>query len=74
MLIRSIPSRTNALGRRFVTKVFKASFDDEEVRDPSSYVLPSSLELSDAKVYEPYLRARLGTTACLCEVDAEGQL
>ena len=51
-----------------MTKVFKASFDDEEVRDPSSSVLPSSLGLSDAKVYEPYVRARLGTTAHFCKV------
>ena len=29
---------------------------------------PSSLELSDTKVYEPYIRARLGTAAHFCEV------
>ena len=34
---------------------------------PSSLLL-SSLELSDAQVYEPYIRARLGTAAHLCEV------
>jgi len=34
----------------------------------SSSLLLSSLELSDTKVYEPYIRARLGTAAHLCEV------
>jgi len=32
----------------------------------SSSLLPSSLELSDTKVYEPQIRARLGTAAHLC--------
>jgi len=31
-------------------------------------LLLSSLELSDTKVYEPYIRARLGTAALFCEV------
>ena len=35
----------------------------------SFFKLLSSLELSDAKVYEPYIRARLGTAAHLCEVN-----
>jgi len=34
----------------------------------SSSLLLSSLELSDTTVYEPQLRARLGTTAHFCEV------
>jgi len=34
----------------------------------SSYLLLSSLEWSDAKVYEPSIRARLGTAAHFCEV------
>jgi len=34
----------------------------------SSSVLLSSLELRDTKVYEPYIRARLGTAAHLCEL------
>ena len=34
----------------------------------SSSLLLSSLELSDAKVYEPQTRARLGTAAHFCEV------
>ena len=34
----------------------------------SSPSLLSSLELSDTKVYEPYIRARLGTAAHFCEV------
>ena len=33
-----------------------------------SSLLLSSLELSDTKVYEPYIRARLGTAAHFCEV------
>jgi len=33
-----------------------------------SSLLLSSLELSDTKVYEPYIRARLRTTAHFCEV------
>jgi len=37
------------------------------MRAPSS-LLPSSLELSDSNVYEPYTRARLGTTAHFCQV------
>jgi len=32
--------------------------------------LVSSLELSDTKVYEPQIRARLGTTAHFCKVGA----
>ena len=41
------------------------------MRDPqpsSSSLLLSSLELSDKKVYEPYIRALLGTTSHSCEV------
>jgi len=34
----------------------------------SSSVLLSSLELSDTKVYEPYIRALLGTASHFCEV------
>jgi len=34
----------------------------------SSSLLLSSLELSDTHVYEPLIRARLGTAAHLCEV------
>ena len=33
-----------------------------------SSLLLSSLELSDRKVYEPYMRALLGTAAHFCEV------
>ena len=33
----------------------------------SSSLLLSSLELSDTNVYEPYIRARLGTAAHFCE-------
>ena len=33
-----------------------------------SSLLLSSLELSDTKVYEPSIRARLGTAAHFCEV------
>ena len=33
-----------------------------------------SLELSDAKVYEPYIRARLGTAARFCEIVATPRL
>jgi len=37
--------------------------------DSSSFsVLLSSLELSDTKVYEPQIRALLGTASHLCEV------
>ena len=32
------------------------------------FLLLSSLELSDKKVYAPYIGARLGTAAHLCEV------
>ena len=35
----------------------------------SSSLLLSSLELSGTKVYEPSIRARLGTAAHFCEVD-----
>jgi len=34
----------------------------------SSSLLLSSLELSDTQVYEPYIRARLGTAAHFCVV------
>ena len=34
----------------------------------SSSLLLSNLELSDTKVYEPYIRARLGTAAHFCKV------
>jgi len=34
----------------------------------SSSLLLSSLELSDTKVYEPYIRALLGTATHFCEV------
>ena len=34
----------------------------------SSSLLLSSLELSDTKVYEPYIRARLGTASHFCKV------
>ena len=34
----------------------------------SSSLLLSSLELSDTTLYEPQIRARLGTTAHFCEV------
>ena len=37
-------------------------------RSSSSSLLLSSLELSDSKVYEPYIRARLGTATHFCEV------
>ena len=37
------------------------------VRTPSSYLVFSSLELSDAKVYEPSIRALLGTALHFCE-------
>jgi hypothetical protein len=33
-----------------------------------SSLLPMSLELSDAKVYEPEMRALLGTASQFCEV------
>jgi len=33
----------------------------------SSSLLRSSLELSDTKVYEPQIRARLGATANFCK-------
>jgi len=36
-------------------------------RASSSSLLLSSLELSDTKVYEPYIRARPGTAAHFCE-------
>jgi len=42
--------------------------DDPDCQVPSSSLLLSSLELSDAKVYEPSIRARLGTAAHFCEV------
>ena len=32
----------------------------------SSFLLLSRLELSDTKVYEPYIRALLGTAAHVC--------
>jgi len=35
---------------------------------PSSSLLRSSLELSDTQVYEPYIRALLGTASLFCEV------
>ena len=34
----------------------------------SSTLLLASQELSDTQVYEPYIRARLGTAAHFCEV------
>ena len=34
----------------------------------SSSLLLSSIELSDTQVYEPYIRARLGTASHFCEV------
>ena len=34
----------------------------------TSLVLPSSLELSDTKVYDPQIRALLGTASQFCEV------
>jgi len=34
----------------------------------SSFLLLSSLELSDTQVYEPYIRALLGTDSHFCEV------
>jgi len=37
-----------------------------------SSLLLSSLELSDTKVYEPEIRARLGTAARFCEVTVLG--
>ena len=40
------------------------------VRASSSPSLLSSLELSDANVYESYMRALLGTTFHFCEVVA----
>ena len=40
----------------------------------SSSLLLSSLELSDTKVYEPYIRARLGTAAHLCRVKATSRV
>ena len=44
--------------------------DAEDGADPSSSLLLSSLELSDAKVYAPQIRALLGTAAHFCEVVA----
>jgi len=39
-----------------------------ERNSSSSSLLLSSLELSDTKVYEPYIRALLGTASQFCEV------
>ena len=39
-----------------------------EIFSSSSSLLLSSLELSETKVCEPYIRARLGTAAHVCEV------
>ena len=41
---------------------------EDKVRNPSSSLLPSSLELSDTKVCEPKIRALLGTASHFCEV------
>ena len=38
---------------------------------PSSSLLLSSLELRDAKVYEPEMRALLGTASHFCEVNRQ---
>ena len=37
------------------------------VRPSTSSLLLSSLELSDIQVYEPWIRARLGTASHFCE-------
>ena len=42
-------------------------------RSSSSSLLLSSLELSDTQVYEPQLRALLGTAAHFCEVVGLGE-
>ena len=52
-------------GRRM--KVRDAAADDAAVLSSSNLLL-SSLELSDAQVYEPQIRARLGTASHFCEV------
>ena len=54
------------------TRVFVLGRPDEDKDAPSltssSYLLLSSLELSDTKVYKPWIRALLGTAAHFCEV------
>jgi len=47
--------------------VFSDVFPDSP-RASSSSLFLSSLELSDAKVYEPQIRARLGTASHFCEL------
>jgi len=49
------------LGRSYVCHILSPS-------SSSSLLLLSSLKLSATKVYEPYIRARLGTAAHFCEV------
>ena len=43
--------------------------EETTFEEPSSSLLLSSLELSDTQVYEPSIRARLGTAARLCTLD-----
>ena len=50
-----------------VTRVLTAPCRILCSRRTSSSSLLSSLELSDTQVYEPYIRARLGTAAHFCE-------
>ena len=49
-------------------RTFGLSRSVDTGRPSSSPLLLSSLELSDAKVYEPYIRAILGTASHFCEV------
>ena len=59
--------------RRFNLEGLRGSADRMRVASAEcllffSSLLLSSLELSDTKVYEPEIRARLGTAAYFCEV------
>ena len=48
-----------------VTEIVTEEVTDDEAASSSS--LLSSLELSDATIYEPEIRALLGTTSLFCE-------
>ena len=62
-------TKSSKLDFEVVTWCLRTDHQPSE-RDQISFssLLLSSLELSDTKVYEPYIRARLGTTAHFCEV------
>ena len=53
---------------KMCVKQLKGAAPHSQVLDGPFHLLLSSLELSDTKVYGPYLRALLGPAAHFCEV------